>query len=113
MYIDINYLKFYLYTAIAYIILFYLYFFFTKFTRTITVKDDLIVGVNKKNIMNVIYDTDNNIYIIDNRYLLLQFDAVETITKIEKNKSYLVTGYGMRIPFLELYENIISVTPLK
>tara|TARA_Y100000389_G_scaffold154163_1_gene154624 strand:- start:182 stop:526 length:345 start_codon:yes stop_codon:yes gene_type:complete len=112
MFINVHYLNFYIYSAIIYIILFYSYYFITKFRKEIIIKDDFVVGVNKKNIMNVVSDTNNNIYIVDNRYLLFVFDAVETVTKIEKDKKYLITGYGMRIPFLELYENITSVTLL-
>lgn len=112
MYFNTNYYNFYIYSAIIYIITFFLYFFFTKFKRVITIKDDFVMGLNK-NVFNVISDTNNNVYVIDNRYLLLHFDAVETIAMIEKGRTYTITGYGLRIPFLNLYENIISCVPNK
>mgnify|MGYP007101626959 FL=1 len=70
------------------------------------------MGLNKS-VYNAISDTNNNVYVIQNRYLLLHFDAVETLSIIEKNKSYTITGYGLRIPFLNLYENIVSCVPKK
>lgn len=109
MLLHINYYKFYVYSAILYVVVFYIYFFITKFKRIITVKDDFVIGLNK-NVFNVLSDTHNNIYVIDNRYLLLHFDAVEILANIEKGRTYTITGYGLRIPFLNLYENIISCT---
>ncbi|QOI90244.1 hypothetical protein QKU58_gp087 [Pyramimonas orientalis virus] len=107
MFLDLDYFKFYIYFAILYIILFYFYFFFTKFNRQITVKDDFIVGTNKQ-LLNIISDTNNNLYIINNRTLLFRFDAAEILSKLEKKRTYSITGYGMRVPFLDLYENILT-----
>lgn len=112
MYINFNYYKFYIYSLIIYVSLFYIYFFLTKFKRIITIKDDFIIGINKQ-IYNIIHDTNNNIYLIDNRYMLLHFSAAEILSNIEKNKRFQITGYGMRIPFLNLYENIIELNPSK
>jgi hypothetical protein len=112
MYFNLDYYKFYIYASIIYICMFYIYFFSTKFKRIITIKDDFIIGINKE-IYNIIHDTNNNIYIIDNRYMLLHFNAAEILSNIEKNRKFQITGYGIRIPFLNLYENIIELNPSK
>jgi hypothetical protein len=109
MFLNLNYFKFYIYIAIIYAITFYFYFFFTKFQRVIIIKEDFIVGINKQ-ILNLISDTNNNLYVIDNKFLLLNFDAAETLSKLEKGKSYRVTGYGIRIPFFDMYQNITTCT---
>ena len=112
MFVDLNYFKFYLYVAIIYSVTFYLYFFFTKFNRTITVKEDFIIGSNKQ-ILNLIHDTNDNLYLVDNKLMLLNFNAAEILAKIEKGKKYNITGYGFRVAFLDLYENITSCSLIK
>jgi hypothetical protein len=110
MFLNMNYVLFYVATLVIYIILFYLYFFTTKFTKEITVKEDfLMVSTNNKTMLNLISDTSNTIYMVQNKYLLLKFNASEILVKLEKNKTYTVKGYGLRIPFLDLYPNIISI----
>jgi hypothetical protein len=89
-----------------------MYFFFTKFNRTIVVKEDFIIGSNKQ-ILNLIRDTNDNLYLVDNKFMLLNFDAAEILAKIEKGKTYNITGYGIRLPFLDLYENMRSCTLIK
>lgn len=88
--------------------MFYFYFFLTKFSKIITVKDEFIEG-QYRSIINIISDTENNVYQIKNKALLLKFNASELLSKIESGKSYQVQGYGLRIPFLNLYPNIIEV----
>ena len=88
--------------------MFYFYFFVTKFTKTITVKDEFVEG-QYRSIINIISDTENNVYQIKNKTLLLKFNASELLSKIENGKSYQIKGYGLRIPFLNLYPNITEV----
>ena len=107
MFIDLNYFKFYIYVSIIYATMFYLYFFMTKFNKVITVKEEFMIGINKK-ILNIITDTDGTLYLVDNKFMLLNFDAAETLSMIQKGKSYRISGYGVRIPFLDMYENITS-----
>tara|TARA_Y100000389_G_scaffold109924_1_gene107042 strand:+ start:22341 stop:22562 length:222 start_codon:yes stop_codon:yes gene_type:complete len=72
------------------------------------VKDEFIEG-QYRSIINIISDTENNVYQIKNKALLLKFNASELLSTIESGKSYQVQGYGLRIPFLNLYPNIIEV----
>lgn len=100
--------KYYLFTLILYLIIYYVYYISTKFQKTITIKDNRIMNINKQ-VYNFVIDTNDDVYVIDNRYALLHFDAVNVMTNIENNKTYLVSGYGVRIPFLELYPNILKI----
>ena len=100
--------QYYLYTLILYLIIYYTYYISTKFQKKITIKDNRILSINKK-VYNFVIDTDNNVYVVDNRYALLHFDAVDVMTSIKREESYLVSGYGVRIPFLELYPNILRI----
>ena len=89
-------------------IMFYFYFFLTIFTKTITVKDEFIEG-QYRSVINIISDSENNVYQIKNKLLLFKFNASELLAKIESGKSYQIQGYGLRIPFFNLYPNIVEV----
>jgi len=66
------------------------------------------MNINKQ-VYNFVIDMNDDVYVIDNRYVLLHFDAVNVMTNIKNNETYLVSGYGVRIPFLELYPNILKI----
>lgn len=83
------------------------YTYSTKFDRVITVKDKYITNYdNRANLM--IVDNENNIFRVSRSLWLLKFDNAETWNKLEKDKSYNITGYGIRIPFLRMYPHIVN-----
>ena len=100
--------QYYLFTLIMYLIIYYVYYISTKFTTTITIKDNRIININRR-VYNFIIDTNDNIYVVDNRYVLLHFNAADIMMNLKNRETYTITGYGLRIPFLELYPNIISI----
>lgn len=95
----------------SYIVIYYFYYFNTKFSHNITVKKDFLHG-HHKNIYNVVLDDKGNTYVLENKYLLLKFNSTENISKISKNEQYKIKGYGIRIPFLDLYPVILDVSLL-
>jgi len=85
------------------------YSYFTSFEKIITVKekDSVITGKYGKNIVS---DTDENVYTIENSLFYNFFTAMELFTKIETNQAYKVKGFGFRIPMLGVYPNIIRAS---
>jgi hypothetical protein len=95
----------YAYIILLSVTLFYIYFFFTKFEKTIRIKSRFMYG-SPEFIDNMIYDTRKNVYTVRNNALLFAFKAAELLVSLEDNKEYTIRGYGRRIPFLGLYQNI-------
>jgi hypothetical protein len=101
-------LKKYLYITILIVTVFYVYYFLTKFERTIKIKQLYLFG-ERQITSNMVSDYENKIYKINNQPLLLNFDSAETLSKLYAKKSYKIHGFGIRVPFLSLYENITHV----
>lgn len=101
-------------TRVVYLILFlvvsfYMYYAFTKFEKVITLKSEFTHTAYKYG-NTFVSDQNNNVYKIHNNALLLSFNAVEMLSMLEKGRTFKITGYGVRVPWLGLYPNIISVT---
>lgn len=107
-----NLYYYYIFTIVIYLIVYYTYYISTKFTKTITVKHNNIMNIQKQ-IYNFVVDQDNVVYVIDNRYPLLHFNAAELMSTVKVNKTFNISGYGLRVPFLELYPNILSMNEIK
>jgi hypothetical protein len=84
-----------------------IYSYSTYFTKTIKIKSADFVR-NSKYGLNIIADTNNNIYVVHNSLFYGFFEATELYKKIEIGKTYKITGFGLRIPILNMYPNIIS-----
>lgn len=93
--------------------IFYVYYFSTKFTKKSMFKKTFYTSqLDNKKLITLISDTDNNVYKIQNAIPLLHFTASELNAEIEYNTKYMVHGYGLRIPFLGIYPNIIKISKL-
>ena len=86
-------------------------YYFTYFKRTIVVEDKMNYASGKY-ISNTIIDDKGIVYGIAVSVPLFYFTASETFLKLEKGKKYEITGYGLRIPILGMYPNILTVTPV-
>ena len=58
-------------------------------------------------------DENANVYKLSNSVFLLHFTSAEVMMKLEKDKQYVVKGYGWRVPFLGMYPNIVSANLVK
>ncbi len=83
------------------------YTYGTKFEKKITVKEINNLYVYKSS-GNFLSDTNNNIYRISNSIFYLFFTSTELYEKIDPNKTYNIKGFGLRIPIIGLYPQIIS-----
>jgi hypothetical protein len=101
---------------ILFLFVYYFYMKATKFEKIITIKKEFTQpseSLRQKSLFaNLIGDTNDNIYSITNNILLSHFTAAEKLLQIEPGKTYKISGYGTRIPFLFLYPNILEIKPI-
>lgn len=98
----------YLWIIVVYLVIFYTYFFVTKFEKTITVREEILFG-EPRGALNLVQDKKtNDLYKVHNNVLLLHFNASELVAMIETNGVYKIKGYGVRVPALGLYPCILD-----
>lgn len=85
-----------------------LYYIFTSFEKTITVKDKYTRYRRNGSNYNVV-DTNNEVYQLDNLWFKGDFDRAEDYNILEKGKKYKVKGYGLRLPIFDSYKRIYSI----
>ena len=83
-------------------------YFSTHFTKKITIKEKYIRYRRSSSNYNVV-DTDGNIYQIGNIWFKGDFNRAEDYQSLEKGKEYTVSGFGLRIPLLDMYKSIYKV----
>jgi hypothetical protein len=85
-----------------------LLYVFTKFEKEITIKDKYIRYRKNASNYNVV-DSNNNIYQLGNLWFKGDFNRAEDYINLEVGNTYIVTGYGMRIPVLDMYKTIYEL----
>jgi hypothetical protein len=71
----------------------------SRFEKSITIQSK--DGVNGRyGKWYIITDTDANVYAIKNETLLGHFTSMELFSKLEIGKTYRVSGFGVRVPWL-------------
>jgi hypothetical protein len=80
------------------------------FSTTLTVKEKSNYGAGKY-LNNIVIDTSGKVYTVHNMYLVGNFDAIQEYASLEIGKTYRVSGYGISIPFLQIFPNITQVSP--
>tara|TARA_B110000027_G_C15839697_1_gene177869 strand:- start:48 stop:401 length:354 start_codon:yes stop_codon:yes gene_type:complete len=83
-------------------------YYTTHFEKKITIKDKYTRYRKGGSNYNIV-DMENNIYQIGNVWFKFDFNRAEDYNKLEKNKTYNIKGYGIRIPILDMYKNIYYV----
>jgi hypothetical protein len=54
-------------------------------------------------------DTNNNVYSIQDTWWHMDFSAANRYAQIEKGKTYKMWFFGLRIPFLSVYQNAYKI----
>lgn len=91
------------------VVLFYVYFFSTRFSnRIITVKKDDIIKASGKYSQNLVGATNGSLYSVKSNPLILFFKSAEIMNQLEEGKTYMISGYGIRIPMINTYPQITS-----
>ena len=83
------------------------YTYFTQFEKTITIKklDSIRTAKYGK---NIVVDTNNNVYSVQNNIFLMFFSSIQLYTTFETNKTYKIKGYGFSYSNLGWYQNIFD-----
>jgi hypothetical protein len=98
------------YILIAIILVPYIFYpFLTYFERIITIKDKSVYTPGRINTVN---DNNNNVYAVSNSPILLHFTSAELFYRINQGETYRIKGYGFRVPFLQMYPNVVGVDKL-
>ena len=50
-----------------------------------------------------------NKYLVDNLWFTGDFNRAEDYNKLEKGKSYDISGYNLRVPVLDMYPKIYKI----
>ena len=91
------------------LIIFYcVYTYGTYYSKTITIENIYYYSKSQKGGLNTVSDTNDNVYVVKNNILYLFFTSAELLNYFKKGKKYKITGYGWRVPILNLYPNILS-----
>jgi hypothetical protein len=105
-----NYILYFIIILILVSILSPLIFYFTsKFEKTIKIKDKFIAYVGRGRNYYTIIDTDNNIYRLINVWFLGDFNRIDEYARINIGDTYTVKGYGYNNPSLGMYKNIYTI----
>lgn len=85
-----------------------LLYFFSSFEKIITIKEKYVRYRRYGSSYNII-DSNNNIYQIGNLWFKGDFNRADDYAKINIGDSYKVKGYGLRIPFFDIYKQIYYI----
>lgn len=88
---------------------YYIYYFTTCFEKKTIQIDDEFYFMSKNNGKNLIMDTNNKIYQIANVIPLLHFKASEMLGQLKPGNTYTVSGFGTRIPVLNMFPIITKL----
>ena len=95
---------------IPFVIIYIFYVLFSRFQKTITIKNKYTTSTGSK-IIYTISDSNNNIYTIENVWFYGNFNKAQTYNSINLNSNYNVSGYGYTMNPISLYPSIYEITP--
>lgn len=87
------------------------YVYGTKFRKIINIKRKFTtLRGDKHGIWSVrmVSDMSDNVYQMSDCIWYLHFGSLTSWVNIEKKQAYEITGYGVEIPILGIYPNILS-----
>jgi len=83
-------------------------YFTTKFEKKITISEKYIRYRRNGSNYNVVAE-DGTIYKIGNVWFKGDFNRADDYAKLKEGQTYKVTGYGVRVPFLDMYKTVYKV----
>lgn len=84
---------------------------FTRFEKVILIKNKEGYGTRYGR-SQLVSDEEGRIYTVSNNVLLWHFTSAEVFGKMEVGKRYKIKGYGLRIPVLGMFPNIVNLLPI-
>lgn len=83
-------------------------YFSTGFEKTIIIKEKYTRYRKNGSNYNIV-DNNNNVYQIGNLWFKGDFNRAEDYALINEGDTLKVKGYGIRIPFLDMYQQIYEI----
>lgn len=80
----------------------------TKFEKKITIKEKYMRGYRRQGDYFIV-DTDNNVYRLADLWFIGEFDRGDDYAKIEDGKTYVIKGYGKRIPVISMFPRVYDI----
>ena len=100
--------KLYVVFVVVFVAMFYGYYVFTRFQN----KEIVIESMSGDRSSNLVSDTNGVVYKVSNAPLVMHFESAEVLNTLNKSgRTFLVSGYGTRVPVLGLYPVITFATP--
>ena len=109
---DLELIWYFFYIISFLLLLDLIFYYFTKFEKIVIIKSKYLRKKGKRD-QYMMSDVENNIYHVKNRILSLEFNEAEDWNLITIGKTYKISGYGTRIPFLGIYPIIIDIIPVE
>lgn len=106
--------KLYAVFVVVFVAMFYGYYAHTRFlNKEITIDDQFVkASMSGDRSSNLISDTDGVVYKVSNAPLVLHFRSAEVLNTLNKSgRTFIVSGYGTRLPALGMYPVITHVVP--
>lgn len=60
-----------------------------------------------------VYTSDCGTYVIEDSFVWFRFNSADLYGKIIPHQSYMISSGGLRVPFLNVFPNIKTITPTK
>lgn len=76
-------------------------------TKNVTIQEKL--GAHGSEGQYLIIDMNDNVYTVEDNYLLGSFDASNRYAKLKVDHTYQVKTFGIRLPLLSWYPNILEI----
>jgi len=103
---------FYLVLIFVPVIISWIYYYYTRFTRIITIKK--VHHFSRQGTLGLMFeDTDENNYKLTRFFFKGEFKTLEYWNLLKPAQQYRVHGWGIRHPFLNLYPQVYKVDILE
>lgn len=112
---EISEMNVYLMLVIVFVVVFYGYYFFTRFSNKVIEIDQQMLksSTSGNKSINLVSAKDGTLYKVTDAWLLLHFKSAEVLNVLtnKSSETFYVSGFGMRVPALGLYPVITSAIP--
>ena len=81
------------------------------FSKIVTIDNQIYLKENKGR--NLVSDIEGNVYEVTNSNYYLFYRSAEIVNQLKTGVKLKIYGYGIRIPFLNVYPKIIGIKPYR
>lgn len=101
---------FYLLIIVFFLIAFFPYI--TYFSKTVTI-NNVVYFKEDGTGRNLVSDNNGNVYEVRNTNYYLFYRSAEILSQLKAGMKLKIYGYGIRLPFFNVYPKIIGIKPYR